>query len=860
MPGWKVEDVSVDLAFASVLTRNLYTDDEQEQKRALDRIRKLSREGKKDELGKAGCIRWLVEALSNEALTERMLEKVTATLASLAVHPENKDRVRELGGIPHLVWMLSRENVSLQMYAATCLYNLVCNDSENKEKARDQSAIPAAVDLLAIDNKPLLEIASSLIFTLSFDDDGKKEIIETERALTSLVMLMNSDNAACAVNATGVFWNIASHSDTDLHELMRQEGLLIEVVRKVASGGCSDIVLKNLTGALWNFAAIEENRASLLECGAVPALISVARDGTLGELPRKNATGALWNLAQFGPAKKVVREARGVPALVALLGAAEPALQRVASCALWSLAVDDGESKDAIREAGAIPKLVALLASADDEVPEKAAGALLSLSVKDENKRAVREAGGVEALGRVLASAPNPKVKETALVALSNLAIDPENKQAVQAAAGPVLGDLAEQTKHAELAKRARALSDLLRAPSRAVGPKSSTEMAQSAEAPARKDESQALGCVRVISSRVAPAKSAPPLAVRSVGGLKVEAAAGGEASARPLSPLPRREAPADWGLAELHITDNLIEHEGAVRTMHSSGDWLFSGSDDGTVKSWNLQTSECVASLAGHKNWVCSLAADEADYRLYSGSYDSTIRVWDLKSLECLETVSGHDKPVLSLALAGERLLLSGSADKTLKVWNFGTNDCTTLNDHKEAVTTVKVWEKQFITGSRDCHIRIFDLETLRVVTEAKAHQEWVHYLLLVGDRLFSGSDDNTIKVWDPKGDLKKPIQTLKGHKNGVRSLATGGGALFSGSVDDTIAQWDLSSLQLLRTLRLPSTLKPKNEDRPEFSQQQAVLSLAVSGPRLLSGLYDSTIKIWTDAPAAPDSRPTPA
>jgi WD40 repeat protein len=57
------------------------------------------------------------------------------------------------------------------------------------------------------------------------------------------------------------------------------------------------------------------------------------------------------------------------------------------------------------------------------------------------------------------------------------------------------------------------------------------------------------------------------------------------------------------------------------------------SGSDDRTLRLWDLDSGQCLRTLRGHSDSVRALAVLEGGCRALSGSDDSTLRLWDLDS-----------------------------------------------------------------------------------------------------------------------------------------------------------------------------------------------------------------------------------
>lgn len=74
-------------------------------------------------------------------------------------------------------------------------------------------------------------------------------------------------------------------------------------------------------------------------------------------------------------------------------------------------------------------------------------------------------------------------------------------------------------------------------------------------------------------------------------------------------------------------------------------------------------------AKLAGHRGWVWSLASLGSGL-LASGSEDTTIRLWDLRSRECIGAVSPGRGPVHALAAIDGATLAAGFADGHVVVY----------------------------------------------------------------------------------------------------------------------------------------------------------------------------------------------
>src|SRR5271166_1405337 len=96
------------------------------------------------------------------------------------------------------------------------------------------------------------------------------------------------------------------------------------------------------------------------------------------------------------------------------------------------------------------------------------------------------------------------------------------------------------------------------------------------------------------------------------------------------------------------------------------------------TLLRWRAsrESPALVRTLSGHDDWVNALAMT-GDGRVVSGSDDRTVKVWDLASGHEQRTLSGHGGGVNALAMTGDGRVVSGSFDGTVKVWDLNSGSC---------------------------------------------------------------------------------------------------------------------------------------------------------------------------------------
>jgi WD40 repeat protein len=113
-------------------------------------------------------------------------------------------------------------------------------------------------------------------------------------------------------------------------------------------------------------------------------------------------------------------------------------------------------------------------------------------------------------------------------------------------------------------------------------------------------------------------------------------------------------------------------------------------------------------------------------------------------------------------------------------------------------------------VSASYDNALKVWHMETGRVVRMLEGHSDWVNGVAMSGDgRLaVSASDDKTLKVWDV--ETGRDLRTLQGHSSIVTGVAVSadGGLAVSASDDHTLKVWDLETGKALATFTADAAL----------------------------------------------------
>lgn len=191
------------------------------------------------------------------------------------------------------------------------------------------------------------------------------------------------------------------------------------------------------------------------------------------------------------------------------------------------------------------------------------------------------------------------------------------------------------------------------------------------------------------------------------------------------------------------------------MRTSKFTGDGLrvLTGSDDKTVKVWDLATATSLFTLNDATDYVRSQSASPAAHHVWmTGSSDRKARLYDLRSRNCI-FVLDHASQVddVHILPGGARAVTIGGPD--VKLWDFfaGGKVSKKLTCHAKAVTcgAVNTEHGYFATGGLDGFLKVHDISTL----ETKGVLSFPSQILSIdiskdGQRFAAGMESGALEI----------------------------------------------------------------------------------------------------------------
>jgi WD40 repeat protein len=193
-------------------------------------------------------------------------------------------------------------------------------------------------------------------------------------------------------------------------------------------------------------------------------------------------------------------------------------------------------------------------------------------------------------------------------------------------------------------------------------------------------------------------------------------------------------------------------------------------------------------------------------DVLIAGHNYDG-IHILDWKNKKEIASLQMTKAPIFDVQSSGRKAFVSAGDGTVTKL------DVESLAIEQRAggtdknARTIAISEKhgEVAVGYSDNFIRVFDLDTLGLKKEWRAHENSVFTLRYTPDQnyLLSGSRDARLKAWDVTKDFVKAGEVVA-HMYAINHLefSPDGKHFVTCSMDKSIKVWDAAALKLLKVI----------------------------------------------------------
>lgn len=329
------------------------------------------------------------------------------------------------------------------------------------------------------------------------------------------------------------------------------------------------------------------------------------------------------------------------------------------------------------------------------------------------------------------------------------------------------------------------------------------------------------------------------------------------------------------WDLKTGRQLASLVGHEARVWSLQflPVGQFLISGSEDGSIRIWNWQTGQEVARRNGLKH-LANHVLPSPDGRTavsfghwYQGAEpdpdksDWSVHLWQLPESVWPESsgtageirrFEGHTGPVSCVALSpdGSQALtgsgdLADKSDKTVRLWDVATGRQLQLfAGHTRAIRSVAFTAdgRHALSGSWDGTVRLWELESGKELHRFEDPNVLINsisvspdgkWMVSAGQVFRENGNRGSIRLWDL--EQRSPVEGFGRQPFQIFSVAFSpdSSSILTGSHDLKMRLWDVIS---------------QKELRPFVGHTHYVGDVRISpnGRQALSAGTDDTVRLW--------------
>jgi WD40 repeat protein len=236
-------------------------------------------------------------------------------------------------------------------------------------------------------------------------------------------------------------------------------------------------------------------------------------------------------------------------------------------------------------------------------------------------------------------------------------------------------------------------------------------------------------------------------------------------------------------------------------------------GDDGGNLGFYDISNGEYLGSLPpGHRGWVFSAVLLRDGHRILSGSNDGTVKLWEIDKEPHLVRTIETGEGILAVAVSpDEKTALSGDFRGSIKLWNLKDGRLIRrLDGHTQNVSAIQFFPDGLHTLSAgdDGSLRIWDVRTGRQVKVLRPPAKGANVQINAarvspdGRMVISGGNDMKITAWDPNSGFILWVQQFAGGYIQTLAFSADGSKIVSGSFDRAVRIWNSNDGSLVAKL----------------------------------------------------------
>ena len=272
--------------------------------------------------------------------------------------------------------------------------------------------------------------------------------------------------------------------------------------------------------------------------------------------------------------------------------------------------------------------------------------------------------------------------------------------------------------------------------------------------------------------------------------------------------------------------------------TFSSDGTLVVSGSDDETVKVWDVQTGGIVKTFCGHKNRVQSVSISVDSTIIASGDWDGMIFLWDTEIWECHCVIKQKQSvSYVQFSPTDPKYFISVSG---YTVWQWETNGCKTGLTYDGSLFAFSPDGTQCVLCSGTAVTVQYSNSRVTIAEFNAANSPVWHCCFSPDGRLVAAATQNTIYVLDVTSSDPNPIEPFIRQTSDIIGLSfSSPSTIISLSQGGSVKFWQIGV----------SLIDPVISDQnsiPPASPSVESISLKARDGVVISSDKKGVLKIW--------------